>query len=73
MAVVEYYVFNPFQQIRRNFLINIQHSGIDDGHVQPGLDRMEQEGRMHRFADRVFAAEENGNVSHPTASFAPGH
>ena len=33
---------------------------------------MEQEGRMHCFADRVVAAEGKGNVTHPAADFRPG-
>ena len=47
-------------------VIDIQLPSIDDRHVEPGRDRMEEENRMHRAAHRLVAAEGKTQVRQTT-------
>ena len=50
-------VFDQLEQVLRNVLVDNQLAGVDDAHVQPGLDRVVEERRMDRLAHAVVAAE----------------
>ena len=50
-------VGDPVPQLRVDRVVGHQRAGVDDAHVQAGLDGVEQEHRMHRLADGVIAAE----------------
>ena len=54
---VEDDIFHAFQKSRFDVVINLEHSRIDYGHVKSCPDCMVKEGRVHRLADRVVAAE----------------
>ena len=64
---VEDHVFDVLEQILRNVLVDDQLSGVDDAHVEAGLDGVIQKGRVHRFADDVVAAERERQVAHAAA------
>ena len=55
------------QQVSRDVLVDHELAGVDDAHVEPGPDRVEQEGRVHRLAHDVVAAEGEGQVRDPAA------
>ena len=56
-AAVENDVFDVLQQILRDVFVHDQLTGIDDPHVQAGLDRVEQKRRVNGLANDVVAAE----------------
>ena len=60
------------KQILGNLLVNAQHPGVDDAHVQPRLDGVVEEGRVHRLAHDVVAAEGKGNVADAAADPGAG-
>ena len=35
---VEQHVLDEFEQLRLDLLVHFEHAGVDDAHVQPGLD-----------------------------------
>ncbi len=47
----------------RNLFVDRQLAGVDDAHVQAGLDRVVQERRVHRLAHHVVAAERERDVA----------
>ena len=66
-ATVEQDILDQLEQVGRDFGVNAELAGIDDAHVESGLDRVVKEGRVHGLADRIVAAERKGNVAHPAA------
>jgi len=40
---IQQHVFHQLQQILGYLLVNIQHAGVDDPHIQPSLDRVVKE------------------------------
>ena len=70
-AAVQQHVFDEFQQILRHLLVNGELAGIDDAHVESGLDGVVQERRVHRLAHRVVAAERKRDVADAAADFGP--
>ena len=61
---VEDHVFHPLAERGLDVFIDGQLPGVDDAHVQPGVDGMVQEGGIERLADRVIAAEREGDIAH---------
>ena len=59
--VVEH-VLDPFEQVGRDVLVDDELARVDDAHVEPGADRVVEEGGVHRLADDVVAAEREGEV-----------
>ena len=57
VAAVEEHVFNEIAKVGRDFLVNSEHAGIDDPHVESRLDRVIEKRRVHRLAHGVIAAE----------------
>ena len=53
----------------RNLFIDFQHAGVDDAHVEAGLDRVVEERAVHRFAHGVVAAETEADVADAAADF----
>ena len=66
-AAIEHHVLHAFEQIGRNILVDGQLPGIDDAHVEAGLDRVEQEDGVHCLADDVVAAEGEREVADAAA------
>ena len=62
-------VLDQFQQILGDLLIDSQLAGIDDGHVQPGFDRVIQKSRVHGLTHDVVPTEREGNIADATAGF----
>ena len=54
---IEQHVFHQFEQVFGNFGIDSQHPRVHDSHVEAGLDRMIQEGGVHRFADEIVTTK----------------
>ena len=61
-AAVEHDVLDPLAQLGLDLVVHHQRAGVDDAHVEPGLDRVEQEHRVDRLAHRVVAAEGERDV-----------
>ena len=59
-------------QVRRDLLVDVQLPGVDDRHVQAGADRVVEEGRVHRPADRLVTAEGEGDVAHAAGDLHAG-
>ena len=56
-APVEHDVLDPLPQLGVDLVVDHERAGVDDAHVEAGLDRVEQEDRVDRLAHRVVAAE----------------
>ena len=69
---VEDDVLDVLEQILGNVLVDDQLTRVDDSHVHPGLDRVEQKGRVHRLADHVVAAEREREVADAAADLGAG-
>ena len=61
-APVEEHVLDELAELGRDLLVDLEHAGVDDAHVHPGLDGVVEERRVHRLADVVVAAEAEGDV-----------
>ena len=61
-AAVEEHVLDALEQLRLDVLVDGELAGVDDAHVEPGADRVVEERRVHRLADRVVAAEREAEV-----------
>ncbi len=61
------HVLDQLKQIFRNFFVNGELAGIDDAHIQAGMDRVIQKCRMHGFADDVVATERKRYVADAAA------
>ena len=66
-AAVEQHVLDEPEQVLGDLLINLQHAGVDDAHVQARADGMVEEGAVHRLADVVVAPEAEADVRHAAA------
>ena len=66
-SAVEKHIFEELQKILRNLLIDSELSGIDDAHVEAGLDRVYRESRMHGLADGIVSAEGERNIANSAA------
>ena len=64
---VEQHVLDQFEQIFRHLLVNRQHAGVDDAHVEPGLDGVIQKRAVHRLAHGVVAAKAEADVADAAA------
>src|SRR5690606_28862103 len=61
---VEDHVLDLVPQRGGNLVVDLQLAGVDDTHLQAGLDRVIEEYRVDRLAHRVVAAEGEGHVGH---------
>ncbi len=64
---VEQHVLDQREQILRHLLVNRQHAGVDDAHVEPGLDGVIQKRAVHRLAHGVVAAKAEADVADAAA------
>ena len=71
-APVEHHVLDPLAQLGLDLVVDDEHAGVDDAHVQPGLDRVEQEHRVDRLAHRVVAAERERDVGDAAGDLRAG-
>ncbi len=69
---VEDHVLDQLEQVGRDIGVDRELAGVDDAHVQPGRDGVEQERRVHRLADHVVAAEGERQVGDAAAGPDPG-
>ena len=69
---VEQHVLHQLQQVLRDLLIDRQHPGVHDAHVQPCPDGVIEKRRVHRLAHDVVAAEGEGNVADAAADAREG-
>ena len=77
-AAVEDHVFHPLAERRLDVLVDGQLPGVDDAHVQPGVDGVIQEGGVEGLADGVagtrypWSAEGEGDVAHAAGDLHVG-
>ena len=64
---VEDDVLDVLEQILRDVLVDDQLAGVDDAHVEAGLDGVIEKRRMNRLADDVVAAERERQVADAAA------
>ena len=64
---VEQDVLDPLEQVLGDLLVDLELAGVDDPHVEPGLDRVVEERGVHRLADRVVAAVRERDVADAAA------
>ena len=64
---IEQNVLDESEQVLGNLLIHFQQTGIDDAHVEAGLDGVVEESAVHRFAHNVVAAEAETDVADAAA------
>ena len=59
-TAVEDDVFDMFEEIFRDVLVEVELSGIHDAHVHAALGRVVEEGCVNCFSDTVIAAKRKG-------------
>ena len=59
-------------QFRLDLFVNGELTGVDDRHVESGLDGVKQKRRVHRFAHGVVAAKRKRNVAEAAAGARAG-
>ena len=72
LATVQHDVLDAVPQLGVDRVIGHQRTGVDDAHVQSGLDGMEQEHRVDGLADRVVAPERERHVRDAAGDVHPG-
>ena len=68
-AAVHDHVFHQLKQVFGDFIINLQHGGIDDAHVHAGLDGAVKKCRVHGFPYNIVSTEGERKVTHTTTHF----
>ncbi len=63
-AAVENHVLDPLAQGRLDVFIDGQLPGVDDAHIEPGVDGVVEKCRVERLADRVVAAKRKRDIAH---------
>ena len=58
------------EEVLRDFLVDGELAGVDDAHVQPGANGVVKERGVHGLADRVVAAEREGDIADAAAESA---
>src|SRR5439155_2348712 len=66
---VEQYVLDECEQVPGDFLIDLQHAGIDNAHVEAGFDGVVKERAVHRLTHGVVAAKAEADVADAAADF----
>ena len=64
---VEQDVLDELEQVLRDVLVDGELAGVDDAHVQAGVDGVVEERRVHRLAHHVVAAEREREVADAAA------
>ena len=54
-TAVEQHILDAFEQILGDLLIDLELAGVDDPHVEAGLDRVVEKRRVHRLSNGVVA------------------
>ena len=68
--LVENHFLDSLSKFWLDFVVDGQHSRIDDAHVESGLARVVKEARVHGFSNEVVAAKGKGDVA--DSSTCPG-
>ena len=63
---IEEHVLDALLQLWLDVLVDRELPGVDDSHVETGTNRVVEEGRMHRLAHDVVAAEGEAEVRDST-------
>ena len=61
-AAAKHEILDEFAQLRVNLSVDLEHPGIDDGHVEPRLDGVVEEDGVDGLADLVVAGEGERDV-----------
>ncbi len=69
---VEHHIFDFLFQLFGQVVVHRQLAGVDDTHVQAGLDGVVQKHRVNRFAHRIIAPEGERHVGYTTAHTGVG-
>ncbi len=72
VAAVEEDVLNVFAQFGVDVVVDLEHAGVDDAHVEAGGACVVEEDGVHGFAHGVVAAEGEGNVADAAAGAHAG-
>ena len=71
LATVEDHVLDAFEQVSGDLLVDRELARVHDAHVHAGLHGVVEEGRVHRLADDVVAAEREREVRDTAADQGP--
>ncbi len=71
-AAVEDDVLDVLEEVLRDVLVDVELAGVHDRHVQAGGDRVVQERRVHRAADRLVPTERERQVRHAAGDLRAG-
>ena len=69
---IENDVFDQLLELRLDLFVNRELAGVDDAHVETGLDRVVQEHCVHCFAHDIVAAERKRNVRNAAGNVHAG-
>ncbi len=70
---VEDRVFHELAHFGSDLVIDLDHPGVHDAHIEAGADGVEEEYGVHGFAHHVVAAEREGYVADAAADFGERH
>ena len=71
-TAVEQHILHEVPKLRLDLLVHFEHPGIDDAHVEPGLNGVEEEGTVHRLPNMVVAPETKADVGDAAADLGEG-
>ena len=71
-AAVEQDVLDQFEQVLGDLLVNGELPGVDDAHVEPGVDGVIQKGGVHRLAHGLLPRKEKEMLLMPPLTRARG-
>lgn len=71
-ATVEDNVFDVLQQLFVDLFIDLKLPGVDDAHIQAGLDRVIQKHRVHRFSHGIVATKTEADIADAAGSLSTG-
>ncbi|TXT35894.1 MAG: hypothetical protein FD138_1182, partial [Planctomycetota bacterium] len=69
---IEDHVFDVAEQFFVDLLVHRELPGVDDAHVEAGLNRVEQEHRVDRLTHDIVAAKRERHVAHAAGGLRAG-
>ena len=72
VSAIHQNILNVFEKFFWNLIINFNHSGIHDPHIETGFDGVIQEGRVHGLSHSVVAAERETDIGNTPRNFGSG-
>ncbi len=66
-AAIQQHILHHREELRFDLLVDLEHPRIHDRHIEASLDRMVEEGRVHRLTDGIIPTEGEGDITESSA------